>query len=321
MSRPSARRWATPCRRSRHRSVRHVSNAAGSLGPGGRCSCLPGPPTGDHAHETQLVELQGHAHTRITGQGLGLIAVSYDSPETLKKFSDSRGITFPMVSDPGSAIIKRYGLLNETMDPKSRFYGVPHPGTFILDARGVVVSRFFEDAYQERYTAATILSSMGVDTSSGTVSAATAHLSLSASISDRTAAPGERLSVVVNVTPRPGMHLYAPGKHDYQVVQLTFEPQPWLKLNDTVYPPSEIFHFVPLDERVEVYEKPFRLQRDVTLLATPEAQKQLGAMSEITLSGALEYQACDDKICFNPTRVPISFTLQLKQLDRRPPGQ
>jgi len=266
------------------------------------------------------VELQGR-YQDITKQGLGLIAISYDSPETLKKFTDSRGITFPMVSDPGSAIITRYGLLNETVDPKSSSYGIPHPGTFILDPKGVVVSRFFEDAYQERYTAATILSTMGVEQAAGAVERSTPHLSLKASISDSTAAPGERLSIVVNVTPRTGMHLYAPGKHDYQVVQLTVEAQPWLMVNDTVYPSSEIYHFVPLDERVEVYSKPFRLQRDVTLLATPDAQKQLGAMKEVTIAGALEYQACDDKICFNPTRVPISFTVTLKALDRRPPGE
>jgi hypothetical protein len=69
-----------------------------------------------------------------------------------------------------------------------------------------------------------------------------------------------------------------------------------------------------------VFVKPFRLRRDVTLLATQEAQKLLGAMRAVTLTGALEYQACDDKICFNPTRVPISFTIALKTLDRRPPG-
>ena len=36
--------------------------------------------------------------------------------------------------------------------------------------------------------------------------------------------------------------------------------------------------------------------------------------------GALEYQACDDKVCFNPTRVPISFVVSTKGLARRPPG-
>ena len=49
------------------------------------------------------MELQGR-YNDIKRQGLGLIAVSYDSPETLKKFSDSRGITFPMISDAGSQL-------------------------------------------------------------------------------------------------------------------------------------------------------------------------------------------------------------------------
>jgi len=36
-------------------------------------------------------------------------------------------------------------------------YGVPYPGTFILDAKGVVVSRYFEDDYRERVSASDIL--------------------------------------------------------------------------------------------------------------------------------------------------------------------
>ena len=39
-----------------------------------------------------------------------------------------------------------------------------------------------------------------------------------------------------------------------------------------------------------------------------------------TISGAVEYQACDDKVCFNPTRVPVMFTTAVKGLDRHPPG-
>jgi hypothetical protein len=265
------------------------------------------------------VELQSR-YDDIRKQGLTLVAISYDPPETLKAFTASRGITFPMISDPGSAIIKRYGLLNESMDPKSKFYGVPHPGTFIVDRKGVVVSRFFEQAYQERFTTGAILAAQGVDLPAGAMTASTPHLSLTASISDSVAAPGSRMAIVLNVTPRRTMHLYAPGKHDYQVVQLTIDPQPWLRAQETVYPSSEIYHFKPLDERVAVYAKPFRLTREVTLLATPEAQQQLAAMPSVTIAGALEYQACDDQVCFNPARVPVSFTVSLKPLDRRPPG-
>ena len=107
------------------------------------------------------MELQGR-YDDIRRQGLGLVAITYDPPETLKRFADSRGITFPLLSDPGSAMIKRFGLFNATVDPQTRAYGIPHPGTFILDAKGTVVARFFEDAYQERYTAATVLATLGV---------------------------------------------------------------------------------------------------------------------------------------------------------------
>ena len=84
--------------------------------------------------------------------GLGLVAISYEPVETLETFSDSRGITFPLISDPGSAIIKRYGLFNESIEPGNRASGVPHPGTLVVDRNGVVTARFFEEAYQKRNT-------------------------------------------------------------------------------------------------------------------------------------------------------------------------
>jgi hypothetical protein len=158
------------------------------------------------------VELQSR-YADITRQGLGLIAISYDSADTHQRFSASRNITFPMISDQGSAIIRQYGLLNQTVDPKASSCGVPHPGTFIVDRKGVVVSRFFEDAYQERYSTATILNTLGTDVAGRAINAETAHLALTATISDTTAAPGERLSIVINASPKRGMHLYAPGMH------------------------------------------------------------------------------------------------------------
>ena len=93
-----------------------------------------------------------------------------------------------------------------------------------------------------------------------------------------------------------------------------------MKLHDTAYPASEIYHFKPLDERVEVYTRPFRLRQDVTVLATPEAQKLLASRTSVTVAATLEYQACDDKVCFNPARIPLTFTIGVTGLDRRPAG-
>jgi hypothetical protein len=264
------------------------------------------------------VELQSRLDL-LKRQGLGLVAISYDPPEVLQKFAASRGITFPLVSDVGSTIIKRYGLLNTTVELGTRTYGIPFPGTFIVDRKGTVRSRHFESAYQERRTVASILAERGG--ASGTaLRVETAHLTMNAVVSDNEVAPGKRISLVFDITPRSGMHVYAPGNHSYQIVRVTLEERPWLLPRRPVYPASEIYHFKPLNERVEVFQKSFRLVQDLTILATQEVQKLLADVRNVTIAGRLEYQACDDRICYTPQSVPITWTLSVQPLDRRPPG-
>ena len=139
----------------------------------------------------------------------------------------------------------------------------------------------------------------------------TMHLTVNTSISSAEIAPGQTLSLSFAVTPKRSMHVYAPGKHDYQVIAVKLDPQPWIKVAATTYPPSEIYYFKELDEKVETYGKPFTLVQDITVLNTAEAKKALSA-SPIKLSGRLEYQACDDKVCYAPTKIPVSFALTVK---------
>jgi hypothetical protein len=139
----------------------------------------------------------------------------------------------------------------------------------------------------------------------------TMHLTVNTLLSSAEIAPGEKVSLSFAITPKRAMHVYAPGKHDYQVIVVKLDPQPWMKVAPTTYPPSEIYHFKELDEKVETYGKPFTLVQDITILNTAEAKKALAA-SPIKLSGRLEYQACDDKVCYAPTKVPVSFTLTVK---------
>ena len=85
--------------------------------------------------------------------------MSYDSPEMLAAFAERQGISFPLLADTGSRVIDVWGLRNE--GARGREVGVPHPGTFIIDRQLRVVERAFEQAYQERSTAAGILARMG----------------------------------------------------------------------------------------------------------------------------------------------------------------
>ena len=93
-------------------------------------------------------------------------------------------------------------------------------------------------------------------------------------------APGTLFSIVVDVTPRPGMHVYAPGTHSYKVIALRLDAQPLLLARPLQYPASEIYVFKPLNERVEVFQKPFRLVQDVALSASPDARKALSSVED-----------------------------------------
>jgi len=130
--------------------------------------------------------LQGRL-TELQAKGLGLAAISYDPVDTLAAFSRQRGITFPLLSDAGSATIKKYGILNpvpeealgpnkddpavkadiqkyvSVVNPTAAMVGIAFPGTFILDRKGRVTSRFFEDFYIERNTVSSLLVRVGAN--------------------------------------------------------------------------------------------------------------------------------------------------------------
>jgi peroxiredoxin len=283
------------------------------------------------------VELQSRIK-ELQSRGLGLAAISYDSPEIMVAFSKQRGITFPLLSDAGSATIKRYGILNPVPewgigpskdDPVVRaevqkyvsvnqarpdMVGMSFPGTFILDRRGRVTSRFFEDFYIERNTVSSIMTRLGNKAPVAGTNVSTGQLEMTTYPSDTAIAPGNHFSLTFDVQPHPGIHVYAPGAKDYRVIGLKIEPQPFVRVLPMKYPASQIYFFKPLNERVPVYQKPFTLVQEVILEGTPQAQAAFRGKDSVTLNGTLEFQACDDKICFNPASVPLSWTLTLRPI-------
>ncbi|MBI1956698.1 MAG: peroxiredoxin family protein, partial [Acidobacteria bacterium] len=74
-------------------------------------------------------------------QGLGVVAITYDSVEILADFAKRRSITFPILADPKSEIIRAFRVLNTAVPPGHMWYGVPYPGTYIVDQNGVVRSK------------------------------------------------------------------------------------------------------------------------------------------------------------------------------------
>ena len=280
----------------------------------------------------------------LESSGIGFAAISYDSVEVLADFAQRRGITFPLLSDDDSAVITEFGILNtvaaeglgpDAEDPEVQadvakyvsmfgasqmIVGTPYPGTFMVDNQGRVTSRFFEEFYRERNTATNVMLKLGVGVSPiEAVEGSTAHLKFSAYPSNSSVTVGTRFSLALEVEPGENMHVYAPGADDmgYRVIGFNLAPNPLARYEPVQYPESEIYHFEPLDEHVPVYQERFMLLQEIVMNGDAEAESIMAELGALTLSGTLDYQACDDEICFLPQSIPVSFTLDLTMPDRQ----
>lgn len=131
-----------------------------------------------------------------------------------------------------------------------------------------------------------------------------AHAAIVAAPAEATAAPGGKVALSLDVTPKPGIHVYAPGTKDFIPIEVKFDAKPEFKAGKTAYPKSELMTFG--DEKVPVFQKPFTLTSDVTIA------KGAKPGSTVAVSGSVHLQACDDKVCYPPETVPVSWTVAVK---------
>ena len=134
--------------------------------------------------------------------------------------------------------------------------------------------------------------------------AETKHLVVTTSATPEPAVAGKRVTLAVDVAPKPKMHVYSPGQEGYIAVALTLDADPAFTAAKAKYPAGEKIYMDILKETQLVYAKPFRITQDVTL--RPEQ-----AARPITVKGTLRYQACDETTCYLPTTVPLTWTLTL----------
>lgn len=289
------------------------------------------------------MELQGQLEI-LREQGLGVAAISYDSVDVLSDFAQRRGITFPLLADDDSSAITEFGILNTVAaegvgenadDPDVKadvakyvsafganpmIVGTPYPGTFMIDSDGKVTSRFFEEFYRERNTTTNVMLKLGMGLSPiAAVEGETAHLKFTAYPSNTSVTVGTRFSLALDVTPGPNMHVYAPGAEEkgYRVIGFNLDQPEIARIEPVTYPESEIYYFEPLDEHVPVYQEKFTILQEVVMNGDARAEEVMSTLDALTLTGTLEYQACDDAICFLPQSIPVSFTVDLEMPDRQ----
>jgi peroxiredoxin len=64
------------------------------------------------------------------------VAISVDSPAESQKLCNSRGYTFPFLSDPQAETIRRYGVLHAKAGEGGK--DIARPAEFLVDAAGTI---------------------------------------------------------------------------------------------------------------------------------------------------------------------------------------
>jgi hypothetical protein len=190
---------------------------------------------------------------------------------------------------------------------------IPYAGTFLVDERGTIKEKYFEQAVENRRTTASILVLQG-EPGTGGQEVKADYFRLRTSASNAEAAPGQRFTLVLDFDLNPKHHAYAPGVKGYKPLEVQLDPDPLFEQHETRYPPAGTYYFAPLKETVRVFEGRFRITRDVTV-AMREALSRFKDAPEFpaTINGTLRYQICSDVVCYPPAVQPLRWTIRVRK--------
>ena len=149
------------------------------------------------------------------------------------------------------------------------------------------------------------------------------QIRLTTSASMPVAHPGHRITLSVELDLKSKMHVYAPGvEGGYIPIEWSLEAGPLVKPHPFTYPPSRKLHLKAIGETVPVYLGKVRLTREITFAQENAIRPLLNAEGKLVLKGSFRYQACDDKVCYPPETVPLTWTFPFEGMVReRPPAE
>jgi hypothetical protein len=246
--------------------------------------------------------------------GLGVCAISYDSPDVLKQAAKEKHITIPLLSDQGSHLIRAFHMLDTSVALDNPAYGVPLHGSYVVNTAGIVESKLFENNVgHSSGIVLTRLFGSPLNTHEKLVKLNYATLRYYASTNAVTA--GDPLNLTIEVSLNDNVHVYAPGAWEHPPLTWDMDVQAAVSSQPVEYSPPLMATLPSVQGKIPIYQGTFRVSRKMTIL--PDARKVaslVNADGDLTIKGTLRYQACDDKICYLPQAVTLEWKVKINPL-------
>lgn len=232
------------------------------------------------------MELQANLPT-LAAAGIVPFACSYDPISVLGAFAAAHGITYPLLSDEGSRLIRALGILNTSVALTHEHYGIPYPGIYFIGEDGRVVDKVFHDTHRTRDAATTTLRehfALAVAPEGPQCRLETDALVAIAAMDSGTFVRGERIGLRVTIQTAPGVHIYGqPLPDGYIPTTLVVEAPETVRVEPIAYPPPHPLEIDWLDERLMAYEG------EITLATAVIFAEQ---RADVVITATLHFQAC-----------------------------
>ncbi|SVA46650.1 uncharacterized protein METZ01_LOCUS99504 [marine metagenome] len=259
-------------------------------------------------------------------ENIRVYGVSYDSEEQLRTFADGHDVTYDLLSDPDSAVIRKFGILNTLITPDDpeqgagrSYYGLPFPGVYVTDATGVVTEKFFHRYYGTRDSAGAIrdsaLGELLARHEAPTAELNGAQVNLSAFLSDASLKFETQSTIYVRFELDGGLHVYGrPLPDGYIASEVTIQDMPGLRIGVPQYPATHARAFPELGVTLNVYEGVV----DVAIPVTPNAEvfhrTNADRPEMVNLPVSVLYQVCSETVCYVPRTEELSLEVPFEPL-------
>ena len=120
------------------------------------------------------------------------------------------------------------------------------------------------------------------------------------------ASAGSLVTLWADVTPNPSIHIYAEGAKDFTPVSLVLTPNTGIAAGRPKYPKADMASAPGATEAVPAYKQAVRIAMPVTIKSTAKPG------DVVSIAGAVNYQACDDRLCYPVTAAPVAWKVTVK---------